>query len=142
MCHVAPCFRMETWYVRRVDAFGLGFSIGLIVGAGSFTGHARQPVLQIRLNRRDLDVLETVRTQLGGRVFGPYAHEGRSSYVYLLRGGALRSALPILEEHLPNSWRRDQFDAWKAKYMDYFDRPQPSAALLDRMERLLSSGHR
>ncbi|HJQ19774.1 MAG TPA: hypothetical protein VJ867_05445 [Gemmatimonadaceae bacterium] len=125
-----------------MDAFGLGFSIGLVVGSGSFTGHGGQPALRIRLKRRDLDVLETVRRELGGRVFGPYAHEGRSSYVYLLRGGALRGALPILEKHLPSSWRRDQFDAWKAKYTDYFDRPQPSSALLDRMERVLSSGNR
>lgn len=125
-----------------MDGFDLGLSIGVIVGGGNFTGHRRQPALQIRLDRRDLDVLETVRRELGGSVFGPYGHEGRSNYLYLLRGGALREALPILEKFLPNSWKRVQFETWRTKYTDYFDRPQPSPALLDRMERLLTSGHR
>jgi hypothetical protein len=116
--------------------------MGLIVGEGSFTGDREQPALQIRMHRRDLEALEQVQRQLGGRIFGPYAHAGRNSYVYLLRGGALKIALPVLEEFLPNSWKRVQFDAWRTKYTDYFDRPQPSQALLDRVQRLLPTGDR
>src|SRR4051812_20628111 len=116
--------------------------MGLIVGEGIFTGQRHAPALQIRVHRKDLDAVEIVRRQLGGKVFGPYGHEGRSSYLYLLRGRSLRDALALLDAHLPNSWRRDQFEAWRVKYTDYFDRPQPSPALLDRMERLLSPGHR
>jgi hypothetical protein len=125
-----------------VEPFALGFSMGLIVGEGSFTGDREQPALQIRMHRRDLEALEHVQRQLGGRIFGPYAHAGRNSYVYLLRGGALKSALPVLEEFLPSSWKRVQFDAWRTKYTDYFDRPQPSQALLDRVQRLLLTGDR
>lgn len=120
----------------------MGFSMGLIVGEGSFTGDRHQPALQIRMHRRDLEALEHVQRQLGGRIFGPYANAGRSSYVYLLRGGALKAALPTLEKFLPSSWKRVQFEAWRAKYTDYFDRPQPSQELLNRMQRLLASGNR
>lgn len=116
--------------------------MGIIAGEGSFTGHRQQPALQIRLDRRDVDVLEVVRRELGGSVFGPYGHEGRSSYLYVLRGAALRDALPTLDRFLPSSWKRIQFETWRTKYTDYFDRPQPSAALVARMERLLSPGHR
>src|SRR2546425_6421416 len=110
--------------------------MGLIVGEGSFTGDRQQPALQIRMHRRDLEALEHVRRHLGGRIFGPYAHGGRNNYVYLLRGAALKDALPTLEEFLPNSWKRVQFDAWRARFTDYFDRPQPSQALLERLQRL------
>ena len=120
-----------------MDQFALGFGIGLIVGAGNFSGDRHQPALQIRMHRRDLAALEVIRSELGGRIFGPYAHEGRNSYVYLLRGSELRDAIPILDQNLPDSWKRVQFDAWRAKYSDYFDRPRPSSALLD-----LSPGHR
>jgi hypothetical protein len=116
--------------------------MGLIVGEGSFTGDRDQPAVQIRMHARDVEALEQVRKELGGRVFGPYARRGRNSCVYLLRGNALKSALPVLERFLPESWKRVQFEAWRAKYTDYFDRPQPSAELLDRVERLLPRGSR
>lgn len=125
-----------------VDAFTLGFAMGLIVGEGSFTGDRQQPSLEIRLHRRDLAPLESVQRLLGGRIFGPYVHAGRNQYVYMLRGSELRAALPVLEQHLPPSWKRVQFEAWQLKYRDYLERPQPSQALLDRVQRLLPSGDR
>lgn len=123
--------------VRPVEEFSLGYAMGLIVGEGSFTGDRQQPSLEIRMHRRDIEPLENVRQVLGGRIFGPYAYGGRSQYVYMLRGRELKEALAIIHQHLPSSWKRIQFDAWRAKYSDYLDRPQPSQALLDRVQRLL-----
>lgn len=120
-----------------MDSFSLGYAMGLIVGEGSFTGDRQQPSLEIRMHRRDLDPLENVRNVLGGRIFGPYAHGGRSQYVYMLRGRALKEALAILHQHLPASWKRIQYDAWREKYSEYLERPQPSRALLERVQRLL-----
>jgi len=111
--------------------------MGLIAGEGSFTGDRQQPSLEIRTHRRDIEPLEHVQRVLGGRIFGPYAHGGRHLYVYMLRGRELKSALPVIHEHLPSSWKRVQFEAWRAKYTDYLDRPQPSQALLERVQRLL-----
>jgi hypothetical protein len=124
-----------------VDQFGLGYAMGLIVGEGSFTGDRQQPSLEVKLHRRDVEPLEHLQQQLGGRIFGPYAHGGRHLYAYMLRGRALKNALPILQQHLPKSWKRVQFEAWRSKYADYFDRPQPSQALLDRVQRLLPQGN-
>ena len=125
-----------------VSDFDIGFSMGLVVGQGVFTGHRANPALQLRAHRRDVEALEIVRRVLGGRVFGPYSHEGRHAYLYMLRGAELRDALPLLERHLPDSLRRDQFESWRARFRGYLDRPKPSPALIDRMQRFLSSGHR
>ena len=111
--------------------------MGLVAGDGSFTGDRQQPSLEIRTHRRDIEPLEDVRRVLGGRIFGPYAHGGRQLYVYMLRGRELKEAVPIIHEHLPSSWKRVQFEAWREKYRDHFDRPQPSQALIDRVHRLL-----
>ena len=124
-----------------MEQFALGYAMGLIVGEGSFTGDRQQPSLEIRMHRGDLEPLENVRRVLGGKIFGPYAHGERRQYVYMLRGRELKEALAILQEHLPSSWKRIQFDAWRAKYSGYLDRPQPSQALLDRVQRLLPPGN-
>ena len=131
---------MLSWAL--VKPFDLGYAMGLIVGEGSFTGDTKQPSLEIRMHRRDLEPLECVQRLLGGRIFGPYTHGGRNLYVYMLRGQQLKDALPILQEHLPRSWKRIQFETWRSRYNEFLERPQPSQALLDRMQRLLPSGNR
>jgi hypothetical protein len=120
-----------------VDLFGIGYAMGLIVGEGSFTGDKQQPSLELKTHRRDVEPLEHLQRTLGGRIFGPYAHGGRSSYAYMLRGRELREALPLIQQYLPKGWKRAQFESWRMKYAAFLDRPQPSQTLLDRVERLL-----
>ena len=120
-----------------VDSFALGYTMGLITSEASFTGDRVQPSLEIRSHRRDVEPLEHVQRTLGGRIFGPYAHGGRSLYVYMLRGAELKRALPLIHEFLPGSWKRIQYDAWRQKYAGVFDRPEPSRALVERLERIL-----
>jgi hypothetical protein len=124
-------------YLHAVDPFALGYAMGLIVGEGSFTGDRLQPSLEVKLHRRDLEPLEHLQRTLGGRIYGPYARGTRNHYAYMLRGSELRRALPLLREHLPASWKRTQFDEWSRRYADFFDRPEPSSDLLERLERLL-----
>ena len=111
--------------------------MGFIAGVGSFTGDRQQPSLEIRMHRRDMEPLEDVRRVLGGRIFGPYTHGGRPLYVYMLRGRELKDAIPTIQQHLPNSWKRVQFLGWLEKYREHFNRPEPSQALIDRVHRLL-----
>jgi hypothetical protein len=120
-----------------VDPFALGYAMGIIVGEGSFTGDRLQPSLEVKLHRRDLEPLEHLQRTLGGRIYGPYARGGRNHYAYMLRGQDLRRAVPVIHEHLPSSWKRLQFDDWRRRYSEFFDRPEPSHALLQRLERLL-----
>lgn len=120
-----------------MDQFALGYAMGIIVGEGSFTGDGRQPSLEVRLHRRDLEPLEHLQRTLGGRIYGPYTHGGRNLYAYMLRGRELRAALPILQQQLPNGWKRLQFEKWRQKHAAFFDRPEPSHALVSRIERFL-----
>lgn len=122
-----------------MESFGLGYAMGIIVGEGSFTGDRQQPSLEVKLHRRDVEPLEHLQRTLGGRIYGPYARGGRHHYAYMLRGRELRRALPVLQEHLPSSWKRLQFDEWRRRYSEFFDRPEPSEALLERVQRLLPS---
>jgi len=123
--------------VRSVDTFDLGYAMGLIVSEGSFTGDRTQPSLEVKGHRRNLQPLEHLQRVFGGRIFGPYAHGGRNLYAYMLRGRELRGAVPLLSRHLPDSWKRVQFEAWRTRYSAFFDRPEPSQDLLERVERLL-----
>ena len=122
-----------------MDEFGLGYAMGIIVGEGSFTGDRLQPSLEVKLHRRDIEPLEHLQRTLGGRIYGPYARGSRNHYSYMLRGRDLRQAVPLIQDHLPSSWKRLQFDEWRRRYADFFDRPEPSDALLERLERLLPS---
>jgi hypothetical protein len=99
-----------------MDAFDIGFTMGLIVGEGSFTGDRRAPVLSVKLHQRDPEPLQILQRSLGGKVYGPYHHDGRHFFLYHLRGAPLRSAVPLLLAYLPESHKRRQFLLWIAKY--------------------------
>lgn len=123
-CHVA-LFRSGTQrYLATVHEFEMGYIMGLVVGEGSFTSDRRQPCLQVKLHARDPFPLRFLADRLGGRVYGPYHHESRSYFTWLLRGPALRSALPLFREHLPESWKREQFERWLDRHRTFFAREQ------------------
>jgi hypothetical protein len=96
--------------------------MGLVVSAGSFSADRQQPFLQIKLHARDPFPLRFLSEQLGGRVYGPYHHQGRDYFTWLLRGAALRTAIPLFREHLPESWKREQFDQWLERHRQFFSR--------------------
>lgn len=96
--------------------FDLGYVMGLIVGEGSFSGDGRRPVLAVKLHERDPAPLLFLLRSLGGKLYGPYHHDGRRFYVYFLRGPDLRHAIPLFQHHLPQSWKRHQFLEWGVRY--------------------------
>jgi len=114
MFHVNPSLAAQT--LKRTRAFELGYVMGLIVGEGSFTGDRHHPALSVKLHQRDPEPLRSLLTALGGRIYGPYHHDGRRYLLYFLRGPALRQAIPLFLAHLPPSWKRSQFLAWAVRY--------------------------
>jgi hypothetical protein len=118
-----------------VREFDIGYIMGLVVGEGSFTADRRQPYLQVKLHARDPFPLRHIADQLGGRVYGPYRHQTRHYYTWLLRGPALKAAIPIFQVYLPESWRREQFERWLNQHSEFFalDRGAavPSASVSD-----------
>ena len=100
----------------RVSDFDAGFICGLVTGEGSFTGDRKQAALAIKLHHADPEPLRFIQERLGGRIYGPYCHQGRRYYFWRLVGKALYAALPLFYERLPESRKRDQFLAWVVKY--------------------------
>lgn len=102
--------------------------MGLVVGEGSFTADRQQPYLQVKLHARDPFPLRFLSDHLGGRVYGPYQHQTRNYFIWLLRGAQLKSALPLFREHLPESWKREQFERWLDRHRSFFAREARTTA--------------
>lgn len=100
----------------ELEGSDAGFICGLVTGEGSFTGDRKQAVLAIKLHQDDPEPLQFIQHRLGGKIYGPYCHQGRRYYFWRLMGRALYSALPLFYERLPESRKRDQFFAWVDKY--------------------------
>jgi hypothetical protein len=96
--------------------FDLGYVMGLMVGEGSFTGDKEQPSLQLRLNDDDPEPLKRLSRLLGGKIYGPYHHGGRSYGMWMLRGAGLWKATEMFYAHLPKSKKRTLFLEWWKKY--------------------------
>ena len=97
--------------------FDIGFLMGLVVGEGCFSGGGSWgPCLVIVLHERDPEPLIRVQRLLGGKIYGPYQHNGRHFRRYVLRGSALRSAIPLFEWRLPPSYKRTQFEDWEIEW--------------------------
>ncbi len=79
-----------------------GILVGILVGEGHFGGDGRQPQVTLRMHvRHESLFLWLQRTFPGGKLYGPYGHDGRHYYQWMARGPFLRDEiLPILVEHL------------------------------------------
>src|SRR5215218_576063 len=144
MCHVAhwgvPVFKSWPLVPRAsvpvrnmrlcsaVREFDIGYIMGLVVGEGSFTADRRQPYLQVKLHVRDPFPVRHLADRLGGRVYGPYRHRTRHYYTWLLRGPALKAAIPIFHAYLPESWKREQFERWLVQHAEFFSLDRGAAA--------------
>jgi hypothetical protein len=113
-----------------VQEFEIGYIMGLVVGEGSFTADRQQPCLQVKMHVRDPFPLRFLSERLGGRVYGPYRHQGRHYFTWLLRGPDLRAALPLFRDYLPASWKREQFERWLERHLDFFSRERDDASRL------------
>jgi hypothetical protein len=76
-----------------------GLLTGLLVGEGHFGGDGRQPQITLRMHIRHEALFRWLeRTFPGGRLYGPYSHDGREYYQWMVRGAYLRDEiLPLLE---------------------------------------------
>src|ERR1039458_3471045 len=81
-----------------------GILIGLLVGEGHFGGDGRQPQITLRMHVRHESMFRWLeRTFPGGRLYGPYSHDGRDYFQWMVRGTYLREViLPLLEATVPD----------------------------------------
>ncbi|MGO8877375.1 MAG: hypothetical protein ACLQNG_16625 [Acidimicrobiales bacterium] len=77
----------------------LGLLAGLLLGEGHFGGDGRQPQITLRMHVRHESLFRWLeRTFPGGRLYGPYSHDGRDYFQWMVRGTYLRDEiLPLLE---------------------------------------------
>lgn len=106
-----------------MDPFKLGYAMGLIAGEGSFTRQRRAGVLSLKLHERNALPFQLLCHVFGGRVYGPYTHAGRHYRLYLLRGRDLEAALPLFDRYLPSSYRREQYERWRAQHFPHLPVP-------------------
>jgi hypothetical protein len=112
-------------------SFEYGLLIGLLVGEGSFGGDARQPQIVVKMHVRHVAIFNWLISRWGGKLYGPYEHDGRRYYQWMARGQYLRRVLvPILDAMLTpefdrHSWER--YQAMRSRYGlgDMVGQPQP-----------------
>lgn len=82
--------------------FEYGMLVGVLVGEGHFGGDGRQPHITLRMHVRHEALFRWLeRTFPGGKLYGPYHHDGRHYFQWMARGVYLREhLLPALERYL------------------------------------------
>ena len=95
--------------------FECGLLVGLLVGEGHFGGDGRQPHVTLRMHVRHEPIFRWLeRTFPGGRLYGPYNHDGRRYFQWMARGPFLRDELvPLLDRALSPSLDRHSFDRFQ-----------------------------
>ena len=85
-----------------LSEFDKGFTVGLLVGEGSFGGDGKQPQVTLRMHTRHEALFAWLLERFPRtKLYGPYTHGGRSYYQWMARGRTLvEDLLPLLEERL------------------------------------------
>ncbi|MGH3430561.1 MAG: hypothetical protein ACRDQZ_23845 [Mycobacteriales bacterium] len=80
--------------ITEVDAFSMGFLLGLLIGEGHFGGDGKQPQITLRMHVRHEKLFRWLeRTIPEGKLYGPYNHGGRRYFQWMIRGVYLRNTL-------------------------------------------------
>ncbi len=101
--------------------FDKGYLVGLLVGEGHFGGDGRQPQVTLRMHVRHEALFNWIeRTFPGGKLYGPYNHDGRHYFQWMARGSYLREVLmPILDQYLTaqlDAASAERYEEMKARY--------------------------
>jgi hypothetical protein len=88
--------------VNSPATFELGVLLGILIGDGHFGGDRVQPQVTLRMHVRHKQLLEWLLDRCpGSRLYGPYEHDGRKYFQFMVRGDALRHRLVPLLDVLP-----------------------------------------
>ena len=95
--------------------------VGLLIGEGHFGGDGRQPQVTLRMHVRHEALFNWIeRIFPGGKLYGPYNHDGRHYFQWMARGSYLREVLiPILDEYLTtqlDAASAERYEEMKARY--------------------------
>lgn len=85
-----------------LSPFEQGVIVGLLIGQGHLGGDGRQPQITLRMHVRHEALLRWLVVRLPqSRLYGPYDHDGRRYFQWMVRGrGLVEEVLPVLERHV------------------------------------------
>lgn len=86
----------------QLSGFEQGVIVGLLIAEGHLGGDGRQPQVTLRMHVRHEALLRWLVTRLPqSRLYGPYDHDGRHYFQWMVRGrGLVEELLPVLERHI------------------------------------------
>ena len=104
-----------------LSPYELGVLVGLLVGEGHFGGDGRQPQITLRMHVDHEALFHWLVARIpGGRLYGPYFHDARHYYQWMVRGPYLREVLvPLLDPLLVpelDGRAAARFQAMKERY--------------------------
>lgn len=112
---------------REITDIERGLVTGLLIGEGHFGGDGKQPQITLKMHVRHEALFRWLQDVFPrARLYGPYHHDGRSYFQWMVRGQVLaEDVLPVIESVLT-----DRIDAhvsgrisdMRAKYPDFFAR--------------------
>jgi len=119
-----------------------GLLTGLLIGEGHFGGDGRQPQITLRMHVRHEALFRWLeRTFPGGRLYGPYSHDGREYYQWMVRGAYLRDEiLPLLEGILVAELDAHAYDRLQQMRIRYASRLEPAVTRSPDVDN--ANGHR
>jgi hypothetical protein len=106
--------------------------VGLLIGEGHFGGDGRQPQVTLRMHVRHEALFKWIDSTFpGGKLYGPYNHDGRQYLQWMARGSYLRDVLmPMLDDHLTaelDHQAYQRYEQMKARYHRRLGLPPPMA---------------
>ena len=101
----------------------------MLIGEGHFGGDGRQPQVTLRMHVRHAPLFNWIeRTFPGGKLYGPYNHDGRHYLQWMARGSYLRDVLvPLLDERLTaqlDAKSAERYEQMKARYQQRVGLPE------------------
>jgi hypothetical protein len=121
---VAGCAGRTTTVKRAGDL--AGFVGGFTAAEGSFIVSGRRFFFAVGLGASDASTCELVVQFFGcGVVYRSpprtAGNDGEVNYRMLRLGDLIEVIVPFMDEHLPPSYKRQQYLEWRARLIDYWD---------------------
>ena len=126
-CAVACCVGATTTVQRAAEEVAAFFA-GFVAGEGCFSGSTAGSkfLFEIGLGATDRKILQDLHTFLeAGHVYESRRRKPHYDDEISIQVKAFRAliwvVLPLMDAHLPPSYKRQQYLAWRARLLDYWE---------------------
>jgi hypothetical protein len=104
------------------------FLSGFVAGEGSFSGTSdgKRYMFEVGLGATDREMCDLLRQLLGvGHIYDsprrrPH-HDDEANFTVAAQRELLDAVVPFMDAHLPPSYKREQYLAWRERLLDYWE---------------------